>query len=191
MLFVVEYHGGQQHPADAAFDGQLARRLPRILHEHVGGQRTPVREVALAQLGIVAEEPQRRIGDATPVPPARPSRNSKRPFWLFVPPGMALTLIWSKSSSPEYSTWTPPLNVWRPLTQVVVFETVWIGPDEEAGYGPPSIVRNRRCRSIPSESCRDFLLLEHVRVVDPVRCCAGRAPPSVKTLMNTSSFEYV
>ena len=33
----------------------------------------------------------------------------------------------------------PPLNVWRPFTQVVVFDTVWIGPDEDAGYGPPSI----------------------------------------------------
>ncbi len=74
------------------------------------------------------------------VPPARLSKNSNRPFWLFVPPGTGLTLIWSKSSSPEYSTWTPALNVWRPLTQVVVFETVVIGPEEEAGYGPPSIV---------------------------------------------------
>ena len=46
-----------------------------------------------------------------PVPPARPSRNSKRPFWLFVLPGTALTLIWSKSSWPEYSNEMPALNV--------------------------------------------------------------------------------
>ena len=34
---------------------------------------------------------------------------------------------------------TPALNVCRPLTSVVVFENVWIGPRENAGYGPPSI----------------------------------------------------
>src|SRR5690606_40009547 len=74
----------------------------------------------------------------TPVPPGRPSRNSERPFWLLVLPGIALTLIWSKSSSPEYSNWMPALNVWRPRTYVVTFWIVWIGPDENAGYGPPS-----------------------------------------------------
>ena len=34
---------------------------------------------------------------------------------------------------------TPALNEWRPLTSVVVFDQVWIGPREKAGYGPPSI----------------------------------------------------
>ena len=53
-------------------------------------------------------------------------------------PGIALTLIWSKSSSPEYSTLTPALNVWRPRTIVVTSLTVWIGPADDAGYGPPS-----------------------------------------------------
>ena len=48
---------------------------------------------------------------AVPVPPVRVSENSKRPFWLLVLPGIALTLIWSKSSSPEYSNDTPALNV--------------------------------------------------------------------------------
>ena len=33
----------------------------------------------------------------------------------------------------------PPLKVCRFLTHVVVFENVWIGPREKAGYGPPSI----------------------------------------------------
>src|SRR5688572_14478752 len=75
---------------------------------------------------------------ATPEPPDRLLRNSNSPFWLLVPPGMALTLIWSKSSSPEYSTNTPPLTVCLPFTHVVMFDQVWIGPDENAGYGPPS-----------------------------------------------------
>jgi hypothetical protein len=77
------------------------------------------------------------------VPPAaspRASLNTIEPFWLLVPPGVAFTLIWSKSSSPEYSTCTPAFIVCRPFTQVVVFESVWIGPDEKAGYGPPSMV---------------------------------------------------
>src|SRR5678815_2021313 len=65
--------------------------------------------------------------------------NVKRPFWLLVLPGIGCTLIWSKSSSPEYSNTTPPLNVWRFLTQVVALENVWIGPREDEGYGPPSI----------------------------------------------------
>ena len=50
--------------------------------------------------------------------------NANWPFWLLVPPGIALTLIWSKSSSPEYSNTTPALKVWRPFTSVVVFEKV-------------------------------------------------------------------
>src|SRR6267142_7293666 len=65
--------------------------------------------------------------------------NSKRPFWLLVLPGIGWTLIWSKSSSPEYSNDTPPLNVWRFLTQVVVFAKVRIGPSDDEGYGPPSL----------------------------------------------------
>src|SRR5687767_5301654 len=65
-------------------------------------------------------------------------RKANCPFWLLVPPGMALTLIWSKSSWPEYSKEIPPFNVWRPFTSVVVLDQVWIGPAENAGYGPPS-----------------------------------------------------
>src|SRR3954469_2370556 len=65
--------------------------------------------------------------------------NWKRPFWLLVLPGIGCTLIWSKSSSPEYSITMPPLKVWRFFTQVVAFEKVLIGPREEEGYGPPSI----------------------------------------------------
>src|SRR5215471_29582 len=65
--------------------------------------------------------------------------NWKRPFWLLVLPGIGCTLIWSKSSWPEYSNTTPPLNVWRFFTQVSESENVWIGPCEEDGYGPPSI----------------------------------------------------
>src|SRR5215510_1794212 len=68
--------------------------------------------------------------------------NSNRPFWLLVLPGIGCTLIWSKSSSPEYSTTTPPLNVWRSFTQVVALENVLIGPTDEDGYGPPSISLN-------------------------------------------------
>ena len=49
-------------------------------------------------------------------------------------------MIWSKSSSPEYSTKTPALKVWRPRMCVRLSENVQIGPSEEAGYGPPSIV---------------------------------------------------
>ena len=33
-------------------------------------------------------------------------------------PGIGCTLIWSKSFSPEYSTTTPVLTVWRLFTQV-------------------------------------------------------------------------
>jgi len=42
---------------------------------------------------------------ATPVvvAPPRESANSKRPFWLLVPPGTPETLIWSKSFWPERS----------------------------------------------------------------------------------------
>src|SRR3954465_1549378 len=65
--------------------------------------------------------------------------NSKRPFWLLVLPGIGCTLIWSKSSSPEYSNDTPVLIVWRFLTHVVVFANVRMGPSDEDGYGPPSI----------------------------------------------------
>src|SRR5438045_8180571 len=65
--------------------------------------------------------------------------NWKRPFWLFVLPGIGWTLIWSKSSSPEYSNTTPLLMVWRLFTQVSASEKVWIGPCDEEGYGPPSI----------------------------------------------------
>src|SRR5258706_10938771 len=73
-----------------------------------------------------------------PVPPVRPSVNSKRPFWLLVSPGWPATLIWSKSSSPEYSTKTPPFRLWRPLTQERLSEKVQIGPCDDDGYGPPS-----------------------------------------------------
>src|SRR5262245_33718839 len=76
---------------------------------------------------------------ATLVPPGTVvSRNSKRPFWLLVPPGTACTLIWSKSSSPEYSTNMPPLRLCRPLIHVTLSENVQIGPNEDEGYGPPS-----------------------------------------------------
>ena len=74
-----------------------------------------------------------------PVPPVMPLVNWKRPFWLFVLPGIGWTLIWSKSSSPEYSITTPPLNVCRFFTHVAVSANVWIGPRDEDGYGPPSI----------------------------------------------------
>src|SRR5215831_19198462 len=78
---------------------------------------------------------------ATPVCPAAVVLvNWKRPFWLLVLPGIGCTLIWSKSSSPEYSTTTPVLIVWRFLTHVSASENVWIGPCDEEGYGPPSIV---------------------------------------------------
>ena len=89
------------------------------------------------------------------------------PFWLLVPPGIACTLIWSKSSSPEYSNTTPALNVWRPFTSVEVFEKVWIGPAENAGV---------RSAVDPGEGVDvdgrdlvfDFLVVgEDVRVVDP------------------------
>src|SRR5258708_39081238 len=67
-----------------------------------------------------------------------PLRNSNRPFWLFVLPGIGCTLIWSKSSSPEYSNTSPPLNVWRFFTHLVGLAEGVIGPREEAGDGPPS-----------------------------------------------------
>ena len=66
--------------------------------------------------------------------------NSEPPFWLLVLPGIGWTLIWSKSSSPEYSNEMPPFNVCRFLTQVVVLAKVLIGPSDDEGYGPPSIV---------------------------------------------------
>src|SRR5258708_28894633 len=69
-----------------------------------------------------------------------PLRNSNRPFWLFVLPGIGCTLIWSKSSSPEYSNTSPPLNVWRFFTHVVVLAKVLIRPREKAGDGPPSVL---------------------------------------------------
>src|SRR6185436_9575477 len=69
-------------------------------------------------------------------------RNSKRPFWLLVLPGIGCTLIWSKSSSPEYSIAMPALNVCRLLTHVVVLVNVLIGPTDDEGYGPPSISLN-------------------------------------------------
>src|SRR3954465_107982 len=65
--------------------------------------------------------------------------NWNRPFWLLVLPGIGCTLIWSKSSSPEYSKTTPPLNVCRFLTHGIASEKVWIGPCDDEGYGPPSI----------------------------------------------------
>src|SRR5262245_55797056 len=68
--------------------------------------------------------------------------NSNRPFWLLVLPGIGWTLIWSKSSSPEYSIAMPALNVCRFFTYVVVFVKVLIGPTEDEGYGPPSISLN-------------------------------------------------
>src|SRR3954462_8704102 len=68
--------------------------------------------------------------------------NSKRPFWLLVLPGIGCTLIWSKSFSPEYSTTTPALIVWRLLTQVTASANVLIGPTDDEGYGPPSISVN-------------------------------------------------
>src|SRR5437879_6021113 len=66
-------------------------------------------------------------------------RNSNLPFWLLVLPGIGCTLIWSKSSSPEYSMLTPPFKVCRSLTHVVVLANVRIGPSDDDGYGPPSI----------------------------------------------------
>ena len=56
--------------------------------------------------------------------PAASLVNWKRPFWLFVLPGIGCTLIWSKSSWPEYSTITPALNVWRPFRNVVALLNV-------------------------------------------------------------------
>src|SRR5690606_12238355 len=49
--------------AESAFDRQLARRPPRILHEDVGRERPPLREVALAELGVVGEQPERDVRD--------------------------------------------------------------------------------------------------------------------------------
>ena len=42
------------------------------------------------------------------------------PFWLLVPPGIEFTLIWSKSSWPEYSSAKPAFIVCRPFTHVTV-----------------------------------------------------------------------
>ena len=75
---------------------------------------------------------------ALPVPAPRLSVNSNRPFWLLVSPGWACTLIWSMSSSPEYSRNTPAFRLWRPRMWVRLSERVQMGPCEKAGYGPPS-----------------------------------------------------
>ena len=40
----------------------------------------------------------------------------------------------------------PALNVWRPLTQVVVFETVWIGPGRGGRIRAAVDRLERRCR---------------------------------------------
>src|SRR5260221_14452449 len=78
-------------------------------------------------------------GTASPVRAEPLLVNWKRAFWLLVLPGIGCTLIWSKSSSREYSKTTPPLKVCRFLTHVIASENVWIGPCDEEGYGPPSI----------------------------------------------------
>ena len=69
-------------------------------------------------------------------------RNANWPFWLLVPPGIEFTLIWSKSSSPDHSTATPAFIVCRPFTHVSVSVHRWMGPSDDEGYGPPSIVVN-------------------------------------------------
>ena len=56
-------------PADAALDRQVVARLPGILHEHIGRQRAPLREVALAELGVVREQPEGGVATPRPVPP--------------------------------------------------------------------------------------------------------------------------
>src|SRR5258708_7187306 len=118
-----------------------------------------------------------------------PLRNSNRPFWLFVLPGIGCTLIWSKSSSPEYSNTSPPLNVWRFFTHVVVLAKVLIGPREKAGYGPPSM--------LPSPSIERVGILSGISLFSGNRY--GYVIPYVlrlyrslwRTLMNTSSREKV
>ncbi len=77
-----------------------------------------------------------------PVRPLPPSRKSNWPFWLFVPPGIEFTLIWSKSSSPDHSTATPAFSVCRPFTHVRASAHSQMGPSDDDGYGPPSIVVN-------------------------------------------------
>src|SRR5438046_8323390 len=48
-------------PPQAAFDGQLLGRLPRILEEDVGRQRPPFREGTLSELRVVAVQAERRV----------------------------------------------------------------------------------------------------------------------------------
>ena len=141
MLFVCEYHGGQSTQRTPPSIVRLLRRLPRVLHEDVGRERAPLGQRALADLGVVREQAQRRVGDAERrCAPAPLLRNSKRPFWLLVLPGIGWTLIWSKSSSPEYSNDDAALERVAALApSVVAFVNVWIGPCDEDGYGPPSI----------------------------------------------------
>ena len=171
MLLVVEYHGGQNAQRKPPSIVRRSRRLPRVLDEDVGRQRAPLGQRALADLGVVAEQAHgRRSRPRARCPPARLSRNSNRPFWLLVPPGMAATLIWSKSSSPEYSTTTPALNVVASLDQR---GRVRAGMDRTA--------RERRVRTAVDlveardrdrrELVLDLLAREDVRIVD-----VGAAP---------------
>ena len=52
-----------ERPAEAAFQGQLLGRLPRILKEDVRGERSPFCESPLAELGVVAHQAERGVRD--------------------------------------------------------------------------------------------------------------------------------
>jgi len=73
-----------------------------------------------------------RFGNALYSAPIRASGVKRAwvigPVAFTVSPGWACTLIWSMSSSPEYSTKTPAFRLWRPRMWVMLSE---IFPNEE------------------------------------------------------------
>ena len=158
--------------AEPAFDRQRAGRLPRILHEHVGRERAPLREVALPELGVVVEEPQRHVRDAragaagavveeleAAVLVVRAARN-----------GADVDLV--------EVVFTRIFDLQARLERVAALD-----PRRRVGDGVDRAARRRRIRTAVDLAeardrdgrnlVEDFLFLEDVGIVDARSCCAG------------------
>ena len=66
-------------PAEAALDGQVRTRLPRVLHEHIGRERAPLGQRAFPDLGVIAEQAQRHVRDRQPGPAGAVVEELERP----------------------------------------------------------------------------------------------------------------
>ena len=95
-------------------------RFPAVLGVPVVGHRQPSRVRLVAELRVIVEQAEQRVGDASSrVPPARASKNRNDPFW-FVVAGACAKLSWMRSFIPDRSMLMPALTVWLPVTFVTL-----------------------------------------------------------------------